>query len=258
MRISVCIISANRTYRVEETQKQYKGLNISWYVPKDQVKDYVTAGATSVIGVKGIMPMRGIQNNRALYKSFVMFKSNVCVIIDDDLNGFVDIQRRQISCKEAITEMSEELMDSPYYLAGTNTRYRRMSFGETEKFGRLDFIHIHKRNTEIIYDTNIKGALDIDLCVAHHEQYGGLLKIRDFAALHHNIRFSSGNMPGGWVDLRTGQMTIDAVNYLNKKWSNYLNGEKFDYSINAKNEPSLFNKINWKKLHETHCNTQSS
>lgn len=240
-RLFVSVISAGRPGNVARISQMVPGA--VWFVPEEQSHEYRIAGA-QVVPVTGVLPMKGVQLNRALDEGFS--NGRMVVTLDDDIIKVISKDTRAVvSVEEALTSMAAALQSSDFSLggpySGTNTSWAP---GRV-KWGRVPgAMMLHKRS-DLRFDVNNVGAEDLDYNIQHHLRFGGVELCGEFCLAN---EWSSN--AGGYQSFRTPQNMAQVTQlmhrkWMHRKWSQY--GASFKLAT-TKNGVSY--RVPWKNLTE--------
>lgn len=241
--VKVCVISAGRPETAPRVLSQFP--DAVWYVPECQTALYRNQlpPGVRVVGVSGQLPMKAIQLNRALCDA-LREQRQVMATVDDDIVRCLDASsRKEVNLMDVVNDIAMALLNSRFSLggpySGTNTHWAP---GTIRSYGRVPgALMVHNLTTghPLLFDNDIIGMEDLDYCIAHHVNRGGVL-------LHG--RYCLENLwstnPGGYQDYRTSQNIKSTVVKLANKWSVY--GCVFKVDLSRKNRIAF--RVPWKRI----------
>lgn len=225
-------------------------LSPQWYVPQGQGMLYSNAGATRVIEVEGIMPMKAKQLNTALQDGFS--RNEVVVSLDDDFVSakrfYLENDKRKtmvITLTEAIIQMLYSLNEYPQYKVAGRSAGLNPLFATTKiKYtGNIAGQLLVQTPNEVRYDENLKSHVDTDYCMAHHAQWGGVLFHSDLLVDFHMYgrnKKSDEKYSGGLSGYRNEATHAHAIKVINQRYG-------LNLSINKPGE-SRKERIQYKNL----------
>ena len=247
----IAIISASRPYQVKVMEPALYGLSPTWYVPSDQVKIYENAGAVSVTGVEGEMPMKSKQLNRALDFGFNL--GLTVVTLDDDFQSAKKTQEIEgklisfpCSLRDAIKEIADSLQDSPFHLAGVGPSLNAFFSGVGIKNqGKVNGQLSAQTPNVVRYDENLKSQVDFEYCLAHHAEHNGVIihksLLIDFHLFGRNPSKDK-KYEGGLADLRTKETNAYSAKVMSERYGVYIEPEDVGKSRKTK---VAYKKIKW-------------
>ena len=173
--VFIGIPSKSRPFRVKE-QEKLMGCKPTWFVPREEVKQYEDEGAITFPCDEIGLPQ---QRNYALEEAF---KNNqTAVLLDDDLIGFNFIYHdktlKPLTFVETVQAMKREV--NIFKLAGNSSGTNLFWYDPkrpTSKKSPVGGIFLIKPS-EPRYDPALRYNEDMDFSIQHYVKYGGLIKI---------------------------------------------------------------------------------
>ena len=177
---------------------------MTWYVPTEEIGDYMAAGSSAVIGF-GSYPNFPAVKNKAMQDAFSM--GMISVQTDDDflwMMQVADDNIHQISFNEGVTIVLRRLLQSEFKLggcfyAGDSDYYDPV---KTNRAGRCDLnqwvlgcLNIILPNS-LRFDEGEANLRDLDYCMQHLQHYNGMLCCNDVLVNYH-CQLLDGEMEGG-------------------------------------------------------------
>lgn len=188
-----------------------------WYVPESQASEYEEQGATVYPVKDKPFPMKTHQLNTALDHGFERGEMVVCM--DDDLKYIKNKQNENQCYATYIEHLCKLLEDSRFFLCGiANLTNPLWVSGKVREHGNVPgAVTVHKPN-KIRYDNKLKMLEDLDICIQHHIEHGGILRdetaalkfeILDIKKKHHQ--------KGGFSDSRS-KLQKSTLSYMQEKY----------------------------------------
>ncbi len=171
----ITIQSFGRPSNVPLMHQALGNLNPTWYVPESQAPEYEEQGATVYPVKEHPFPMKTHQLNSALDHGFTRGEMVVCM--DDDFKYCKNKENEDVPLATYIEQVASILENSRFFIAGTtNISNAFWISGKVREHGNIPgAITIHKPN-KVRYDTSLKMLEDLDMCIQHHVEHGGLIR----------------------------------------------------------------------------------
>jgi hypothetical protein len=239
----VAIISAKRPHQVEVMESALHGLKPIWYVPSGQVDDYNKAGAKSIFGVEGTMPMKSKQLNQALNEGFN--RNEVVVTLDDDYHSVKKtyeennkLKSKPYSLSATIKELADSLLNSPFHLAGVGPSLNAFFSGTGIKnMGKVNGQLSVQTPNIVRYDENLKSQVDFEYCLAHHAEHKGVIIHKSLLVdfhLYGRNESKDKDYRGGLAGLRTDETNAESARVMSERYGIDVQPEKVGESRKKK------------------------
>ena len=231
--VFIGIPSKSRPFRVKE-QEKLMGCKPTWFVPREEVKQYEDEGAITFPCDEIGLPQ---QRNYALEEAF---KNNqTAVLLDDDLIGFNFIYHdktlKPLTFVETVQAMKREV--NIFKLAGNSSGTNLFWYDPkrpTSKKSPVGGIFLIKPS-EPRYDPALRYNEDMDFSIQHYVKYGGLIKINYIqnkffeATIDMETKKVKKPLEGG-IDYNDDDFE-NAFNHLLNKWGNRIRRSKTKYEV---------------------------
>ena len=231
-----CIVSMGRAFRVKPMEELVE--NPVWFVPKDELNDYVEEYT-----VGSIQPCESglsVQRNDALEYCFK--RNKICLMLDDDINGFTRIINKKktenISYTDTINELYTNLINSPMNMGGFSALSNLFWFDPLNRISLRTPIPtavLMIKPSKPIFDINMEVSEDYDFALQHIVEYGGAMRINYIRVEVNQTRMDNKKltikktMEGG-IDYDIEKVK-DSYYYLKKKWGNLVREGKTPYQV---------------------------
>jgi len=233
--VFIGIPSKSRPFRVKE-QEKLMGCKPTWFVPKEEVKQYEDEGAIVIPCETGL----SVQRNMILEESF---KNNqTCLMLDDDLKGFKEIISKNptpITKDVSLNYVVEELKNNIniFKIAGNSSVSNLFWYNPGSRIsikGLLVALFLVKPSTPR-FDVNLNISEDTDFSIQHYVKYGGVVKLNYLRNYFNMVKIDRDNMKfkkpiEGGIDWNKDDFP-NSYNYLMKKWSGVLRPSKTQYEV---------------------------
>lgn len=211
----VAIISAGRPGQVPVMERHCAGLDPVWYVPADQVGDYLYAGAGNVVEAGALCPSR----NQALDAADSAGVD--CLQLSDDLKriGWAHGNTRDtveaLSVADALARLAAAAKAEGAQLAGaapTDNPYFAKQRVHRSAFIVGDLTYT-TAGCALRYDERLRLKEDYDYTCQHLAAVGCVARIDQLLA-----SFAHRTNKGGAVAVRTPELEQEAIALLQAKW----------------------------------------
>ena len=215
-----------------------------WYVPESQTKDYESEGAIVFPVPEQEYPMKSYQLNAALDEGFSRDQYVAC--IDDDFKFCRNNEGKDVKLSEFLDYLKGKLEASRFYMAGfmgiTNTFW--LSGKDREYGDAWGACTVHKPNP-LRYDVKAKILEDMDMNIAQHVKYGGVIINHTYAI---NFRAAGDNpkkeQEGGYTgNNRRQELQEEILKYIEDKYNDPRIRMRYNQPVGEKVQD-----VQWKKL----------
>lgn len=214
----------------------------TWFVPRDQKKAYFDAGAVNIVEVNGSLPMKAKQCNAA-----IDYAADIIVTMDDDFVSASianDRKSQKYSLMELLKSAKQEFLRSEFKLAGFSSSSNPFFTDPNKPISHHGMITgqclLHKFDSKIRFDENVKMLEDLEFIINHHVTYGGVLKLN-----HHLVKFKMNENPGGYQGWRTQEMQQETIDYILSK---YNNNAALIFDEDHEVGKNFHKRVKWKQL----------
>lgn len=211
----VAIVSAGRPGNVPAMEQHCAGLAPTWYVPADEVGDYLYAGAVTVVAAGALCPSR----NQALDAADQL--GVPCLQLSDDLKrlGWAEGTTRDsvqpLPLADTIARLAAAAVEHGAQLAGaapTDNPYFSKPRVHTSAFIVGDLTYT-TAGCQLRYDERLQLKEDYDYTCQHLATVGAVARVDQLLA-----SFAHRTNRGGAVAVRTPELEQASIQLLQAKW----------------------------------------
>ena len=239
----ITIQSFGRPSNVPLMHQSLGHLEPTWYVPESQASDYEKQGAIVYPVKEQPFPMKTHQLNSALDQGFE--RGDMVVCMDDDFKYCRIKENEHIPLATFIEQMGSKLEHSRFFIAGiTNISNAFWISGKVREYGNLPgAITIHKPN-KIRYDTNLKMLEDLDVCIQHHVEHGGIIRDETAALKFEILSVNKKHTQEGGYGRSREKLQKSTLTYMQEKF----NSPFITFPLDSAPGENVHGQILWPKF----------